>query len=39
MGLEIFLFIVAIIVLASMQFHTDVNRLNKDYEEWKNNRK
>jgi hypothetical protein len=39
MGLGIFVFIVAIIVLASMQYHADQNRLNNDYEDWKNNRR
>jgi len=37
MGIGVFLFVVAIIVLVSMQYRADMNRLNKDYEEWKNN--
>jgi hypothetical protein len=39
MGIGIVLFIVAVIVLASWQYRADLNRLNKDYEEWKNNRR
>jgi len=36
--MEIFLFILAIIVLASLQEQVDLTCLNKDYERWKRNR-
>ncbi len=39
MGLGVFLFIVAVIVLASVQYRVDLKCLNKDYEEWKHRRK
>ncbi len=39
MCLGFFLFVVAVIVLASLQYQVDRNRLNEDYEHWKNNRK
>jgi hypothetical protein len=39
MGLGIFVFIVAVIVLASFQYHSDMKRLHDDYEDWKNNRR
>jgi hypothetical protein len=39
MGLGIFLFVVAVILLASLQFHVDTKRLHDDYEEWKHNRR
>jgi hypothetical protein len=35
----IVLFILAVIVLASLQYQIDLNRLNKDYQEWKKNRR
>jgi hypothetical protein len=34
----IVLFILAVIVLISMQCHADEDRLNRDYENWKNRR-
>jgi len=39
MGLGIFLFVVAVILLSSWQYRADMNRLNNDYEKWKHNRK
>ena len=39
MGLGVFLFILAILVLASLQYQIDLDYLNKDYEEWKKNRR
>jgi hypothetical protein len=35
----IFLIIVGIIVFASLQYRTDVNYLENDYQAWKNNRR
>jgi hypothetical protein len=34
----IVLFILAVIVLISLQCHADEDRLNRDYEDWKNRR-
>ena len=39
MGIGIFLIIAVLVLLASFLYHTDMNRLNKDYEDWKNNRR
>jgi len=39
MGLGVFLFIVAVIVLASLQYQVDLKVLHDDYEEWKHRRK
>jgi hypothetical protein len=39
MGIGVFLFVAAVIVLASMQYHANMNRLHDDYEDWKNNRR
>jgi hypothetical protein len=39
MGLGVFLFILAIIVLASVQYQVDLKVLHDDYEEWKKNRR
>ncbi len=39
MGIGVFLFIILIILLASFQYHADVNRIHDDYEDWKNNRR
>ena len=39
MGLGVFLFILAIIVLASLQYQIDLDYLNKDYEKWKHRRR
>ena len=39
MGIGVFLFIVAIIVLASFQYHADMKYLKDDYEKWKHKRK
>jgi hypothetical protein len=39
MGLGVFLFILAVIVFASLEYQIDLNRLNKDYEEWKKRRR
>lgn len=33
------LLVVALLVLASWQYRADKNRINKDYEDWKNNRR
>jgi hypothetical protein len=37
--MEIFLFILGIIVLASLQYEADVKSLHDDYERWKRNRR
>jgi hypothetical protein len=37
--MELFLFIVAILVLASLQEWADLKCLKKDYQEWKHRRK
>jgi hypothetical protein len=37
--MEIFLFILAVVVLASLQERVDLTYLNKDYQEWKRNRR
>jgi hypothetical protein len=37
--MEIFLFILAVVVLASLQYEVDVKYLNDDYEKWKHCRK
>ena len=37
--MEFFLFIFAVIVLASLQYQVDLKYLNNDYERWKRNRK
>ena len=37
--MEISLLILAIIVLASLQYQVDLDYLKKDYERWKKNRK
>ena len=39
MGLGVFLFIVAVIVLASVQYQVDLKCLRDDYERWKKNRR
>ena len=39
MGLGVFLFIVAVIVLASLQYQIDLKCLRDDYEKWKHRRK
>jgi hypothetical protein len=39
MGIGVFLFITAVVVLASLLYRADLKILNKDYEEWKNNRR
>ena len=39
MGPGVFLFILVIIVFASLEYQIDLNRLNKDYEEWKKRRR
>lgn len=39
MGLGFFLLIVAIIVFISLQERVDLTCLNRDYEDWKNNRR
>jgi hypothetical protein len=39
MGLGCFLFVVAVVVLASLQYRIDQNCVNKDYENWKRNRR
>ena len=35
----IFLLVVALIVLASLQYRADQDQIRSDYEEWKNNRR
>ena len=35
----IFIFIIAVILLASLEYRADLDRLNQDYERWKKNRK
>jgi hypothetical protein len=37
--MEIVIFIIAVIVLASLEYQTDLKRLNRDYEDWKRNRR
>jgi Tfp pilus assembly protein PilX len=37
--MEIFLLVVALIVLASLQYQVDQRRIHDDYEDWKNNRR
>ena len=37
--MEIFLFILVVIVLASLQYQIDLDYLKRDYERWKRNRK
>jgi len=37
--MEIFLLILAIVVLASLQYEVDLKSLRDDYEEWKRNRR
>ena len=37
--MEIFLLVVALIVLASLQYRVDQDHINKDYQDWKNNRR
>jgi hypothetical protein len=37
--MEIFLFILAVVVLASLQYEVDVKSLHDNYERWKRNRK
>jgi len=37
--MELFLLILTILVLASLQYEADLKYLNKDYEDWKKNRK
>ena len=39
MGLGVFLFIVAVIVFASLQYQVDLTCLRDDYERWKRNRR
>ena len=39
MGLGLFLFVVAVVVLASLQYRADLTTINRDYEEWKRNRR
>ena len=39
MGLGVFLFIVAVIASASLEYQIDLNCLNKNYEEWEKNRR
>jgi hypothetical protein len=38
MGLGLLLFVVVVIVLASLLHHADRKRIRADYENWKNNR-
>ena len=35
----IFIFIVAVILLASLEYKADSTRIQREYEEWKRNRK
>ncbi len=37
--MTVFLVIVAVILLGSLQYHADVSRIQEDYERWKRNRK
>jgi hypothetical protein len=37
--MEIFLFILAVIVLASLQYQADLKSLHDDYEKWKKHRR
>jgi len=37
--MEIFLLVVALIVLASWQYRADERRIHDDYENWKHNRR
>lgn len=37
--MELFLFLLAVIVLASLQYQIDLTYLNRDYERWKHRRK
>ena len=37
--MEIFLLVVALIVLASLQYRVDLDNVRRDYEDWKNNRR
>ena len=39
MGFGVFLIVIAVVVLASLQNRTDRNFLNKEYEDWKNKRR
>lgn len=39
MGLGFFLLVVAMIFFISLQEHVDLSCLNRDYENWKNNRR
>jgi hypothetical protein len=39
MCLGFFLVVVAVVVLASLQYRADRNRLNKGYEDWKNDQR
>ena len=37
--MELFLLILAVILLASLQYQIDLDYLKRDYERWKRNRK
>jgi hypothetical protein len=37
--MEIFLFLVAVILLVSWLYRADLDRITEDYERWKNRRK
>jgi hypothetical protein len=37
--MEVFLLILAIVVLASLQYEVDLTYLNRDYQEWKHRRR
>ena len=39
MGIGVFLFVLAVVLLASLQFHADQNRIKNDYEKWKKNQR
>jgi hypothetical protein len=39
MGLGIFSFILAVVLLASLNYQADSDRIQRDYQRWKNNRK
>jgi hypothetical protein len=39
MGLGCFLFVVTVVVLASLQYRIDQNYIHDDYERWKRNRR
>jgi hypothetical protein len=39
MGLACFLFVVAVVVFASWQYRAGQNFINKQYEDWKRNRR